>query len=167
MPELDVKPAMNRLGGGVKGVEPEYPREFPSNGDYLPTTTSQQWHYTHQQMLSVPTPTNPYLGHDVPRGYQLNNGRDVTSEEFREPEEGARGRSPSTGAERRRRREEEVNRRRGVQEQHEMAERKPSASEQGGGGEESQPSELSLVGGRLHGHYWRGFLHFCLEWIPS
>ena len=39
-------------------------------------------------MLSVPTPTNPYLGHDVPRGY----GRDVTSEEFREGgEEGGEG----------------------------------------------------------------------------
>ena len=88
MPEMDVKPAMGRVGS-AKGVEPEYSREFPSNGDYLPTTTSQQWHYTHQQMLSVPTPTNPYLGHDVPRGgYQLNNGRDVTSEEFREPEDG-------------------------------------------------------------------------------
>ena len=84
MPEMDVKPSMGRVGSANKGVEGEYPgREFPSNGDYLPTTTSQQWHYTHQQMLSVPTPTNPYLGHDVPRGgYQLNNGRDVTSEEF-------------------------------------------------------------------------------------
>ena len=87
---MDIKPSMGRVSG-LKGVEPEYPREFPSNGDYLPTTTSQQWHYTHQQMLSVPTPTNPYLGHDVPRGYQLNNGRDVTSEEFREPEEGGEG----------------------------------------------------------------------------
>ena len=88
MPEMDVKPAMGRVGS-AKGVEPEYPREFPSNGEsYLPTTTSQQWHYTHQQMLSVPTPTNPYLGHDVPRGY----GRDVTSEEFREGgEEGGEG----------------------------------------------------------------------------
>ena len=87
-PEMDVKPSMGRVSG-LKGVELEYSREFSSNGDYLPTTTSQQWHYTHQQMLSVPTPTNPYLGHDVPRGgYQLNNGRDVTSEEFREPEDG-------------------------------------------------------------------------------
>ena len=96
MPEMDVKPSMNRLGGGVKGVEPEY-------GDYLPTTTSgQQWHYTHQQMLSVPIPTNPYLGHDVPRGgYQLNNGRDVTSEEFsREPgEEGGEGMEGMKGRE--------------------------------------------------------------------
>ena len=55
---------------------------------------------------------------------------------FKEPVEGARGRSPSTGAERRRRREEEVNRRRGVQEQHEMAELKPSASGPGGGEED-------------------------------
>ena len=57
---------------------------------------------------------------------------------FKEPVEGPRGRSPSTGAERRRRREEEVNRRRGVQEQHEMAELKPSASGPGGGGEEDK-----------------------------
>ena len=92
---MDVKPSMNRLGVGGKGVEPEYSsREFPSNGEgYLPSTTSgQQWHYSHQQMLSVPTPTNPYLGHD--RGYQINNGgREVTSEEFsREAgEEGGEG----------------------------------------------------------------------------
>ena len=99
MPDLDVKPSMNRLGT-VKGVESEYPREFSSSGgDYLPTTTSQQWHYTHQQMLSVPTPTNPYLGHDVPRGYQLNNGRDVTSEEFRETEDGGEGMEGMKGRE--------------------------------------------------------------------
>ena len=42
MPEMDVKPAMGRVGS-AKGVEPEYPREFPSNGEgYLPTTTSGQ-----------------------------------------------------------------------------------------------------------------------------
>ena len=97
-PDMDIKPSMGRVSG-LKGVEPEYPREFPSNGDYLPTTTSQQWHYTHQQMLSVPTPTNPYHGHDVPRGYQLNNGRDVTSEEFREPEEGGEGMEGMKGRE--------------------------------------------------------------------
>ena len=89
---------MNRLGT-VKGVESEYPREFSSSGDYLPTTTSQQWHYSQQQMLSVPTPTNPYLGHDVPRGYQLNNGRDVTSEEFRETEDGGEGMEGMKGRE--------------------------------------------------------------------
>ena len=91
-PEMDVKPSMGRVSG-LKGVEGEYPgREFPSNGDYLPTTTSQQWQYNHQQMLSLPSVpgTNSYLGHaDNVRqgGYQLNNGREVASEEFRETQE--------------------------------------------------------------------------------
>ena len=95
MPEMDVKPSMGRVGSANKGVEGEYPgREFPSNGDYLPTTTSQQWQYGHQQMLSLPSVpgTNSYLGHaDNVRqgGYQLNNGREVASEEFRETQEEA------------------------------------------------------------------------------
>ena len=92
MPEMDVKPAMMK---SLKSDQDQYVsrlagQEFaPSHEAYLPTTSSQQWHYNHHQMgLGGAPPSNSYLGHDIPRGYGGTGGRDITAEEFQEGEEG-------------------------------------------------------------------------------
>ena len=90
---MDVKPGLGMKG--VKGEQSEYPH--PTQ-DYLPTTSSQQWHYSQHQMA---LPSHPYLGHELTRGYPLNGttGRDVTQEEFREGEEGGEAMEAMKGRE--------------------------------------------------------------------
>lgn len=75
LPDMDVKPMM-------KGKEDfrDYRQE-----DYLPTTSSQQFYYSHQQMTLG---GQPYLPHQEVRS-SYNQPRDITTEEFQETEDEA------------------------------------------------------------------------------
>ena len=97
---MDVKPstlaAVKPNSGYMLGVAGQ---EFSGSQEYLATSTSHQWQYNQQQMAANPT-TNPYLAHQIPRGYGINGeGRDITSEEFQEGEEGGEGMDPMKGRE--------------------------------------------------------------------